>query len=187
MPIGEKTILLWKNKEYRKYMTEKRKKGKDNPNWKGGEKINIQGYVLIYKPEHPFCNCDSYIRRSHFVMEQIIGRYLKPEEVVHHKGVHFPINSIENRQDDSPENLQLFSSNSKHSKFHHPKGYKNKGSFKKGQKGYWNGKKFSEDYKRKISISHKGKKLTEEHRKNISKSTKGRKKPRQKSKLIHNN
>jgi hypothetical protein len=43
-------------------------------------------------------------------MEQHFGRYLRPEEVVHH------INNIVN--DDRPENLQLFESNSEHAKFH---------------------------------------------------------------------
>ena len=43
-------------------------------------------------------------------MEKMLGRYLKPEEVVHHK------NKL--RDDDSPKNLKLFANKSKHIKFH---------------------------------------------------------------------
>ena len=46
------------------------------------------------------------------------GGYLKPEEIVHHKGIKYPLVSIENKQDDRPENLRLFPNRSKHGKFH---------------------------------------------------------------------
>ena len=93
-------------------------KKENSPSWKGGYAKNSQGYILIYKPEHPFAKSNGYILHSHVVMEKIIGRYIKPKETIHHKGVHFPIKSIENKQDDSPENLQLFINNGKHMKFH---------------------------------------------------------------------
>ena len=51
-------------------------------------------------------------------MEEIIGRYLIPPEMVHHKGIKYPFGSIENKQDDRPENLQLFANRKKHTKFH---------------------------------------------------------------------
>ena len=54
-------------------------------------------------------------------MEKSLGRYLSPKEVVHHRGINFPINSIENRQDNSPENLKLFENHTKHMKFHYAK------------------------------------------------------------------
>ena len=82
----------------------------NNPNWKGGIKIGANGYILIYKKEHPFCDSQGYFKRSRFTMEQKLGRYLKPEEVVHH------INSIKN--DDRIENLQLFPNHSEHMKHH---------------------------------------------------------------------
>lgn len=100
----------------------KSRKGKDwligsnNPHWRGGKRIS-HGYVQIYKPNHPF-SVQGYIPRSRFVMEQIIGRYLKPKERVHHKGIKYPIGSIKNKQNDRPVNLQLFANESKHQKFH---------------------------------------------------------------------
>ena len=95
-----------------------RNKREKNGNWKGGETIT-NGYILLYQPSHPFAYKTGYIKRARLVMEQITGRYLTPKEVVHHKGVHFPIKSIENKQDDSPENLQLFCTTNEHTSFHH--------------------------------------------------------------------
>ena len=64
-----------------------------------GKVTNHYGYVLIWKPEHPFCNSTGYIMEHRFVMEQHIGRYLKQGEVVHH------INK--NKSDNRVENLEL--------------------------------------------------------------------------------
>lgn|SRR3990167_2011422 len=81
----------------------------NNPNWKGGQRED-NGYIRILNRKHPFCDKSGCIHHSHLVMEQVIGRYLKPEEVVHH------INGI--RNDDRPENLKLFKNKGEHSKFH---------------------------------------------------------------------
>lgn len=83
--------------------------GKNACHWKGG-KIYKKGYIYLFKPKHPFCNCDGYVRRSHLVMEKKIGRFLKPQEIVHH------INGI--RDDDRIENLKLFKNHSEHMKHH---------------------------------------------------------------------
>jgi hypothetical protein len=60
---------------------------------------NKEGYILIYKPDHPSKN-NSYVLEHRLVMEKIIGRYLLPNENVHHK------NGI--RDDNRPENLELW-------------------------------------------------------------------------------
>lgn len=96
--------------------------GKHGFFWKGGKIKDSHGYILIWKPEHPFCDKRGYLYRSHFIMEKKLGRYLTPIEVVHHKGIKYPMGSIKNKQDDRSENLRLFANKSKHSKFHFPKG-----------------------------------------------------------------
>jgi len=82
----------------RKKLSELRKRDKNNQ-WKGGRFIR-HGYVFILNPEHPFATKSGYIREHRLVMEKKIGRFLQPNEVVHH------ING--NRQDNRVENLQLF-------------------------------------------------------------------------------
>lgn len=44
--------------------------------------------------------------------------------------------------------------------------------------GYWKGKKFSEEYRRKLSEAHKGKKLSEEHARNMGLVRRGEKNPK---------
>jgi len=84
-------------------------KGEKNHRWNGGKTIH-NGYVLILKPEHPRANSLGYVKRARLVMEQHLGRYLKPGEVPHHKN--------EIKHDDRIENLGLFANHSKHMIFH---------------------------------------------------------------------
>jgi len=83
-------------------------------NWKGGRFVNRDGYILIYKPEHPFAHHNKfYVFEHRLVMEEKLGRYLKPNERVHHK------NSV--RNDNRIKNLELFSNNGKHLSKHFQK------------------------------------------------------------------
>jgi len=68
------------------------------------------GYIGIYCPNHP--SADKYGRalEHRVVMEREMGRYLTPEEVVHH------IN--EDKTDNRIENLQLFANTNLHTQFH---------------------------------------------------------------------
>jgi hypothetical protein len=90
-------------------------KGKKSHAWRGGEKKHSQGYVYIFHPNHPSCknkkSTNVYVFEHRLVMEKHLGRYLKPEEVVHH------INDI--KSDNRLENLKLFSNPAEHHKFHH--------------------------------------------------------------------
>jgi len=47
----------------------KRKKGKDNSNWKGGRSKHVSGYIHIYAPNHPFADCHRYVFEHRLVME----------------------------------------------------------------------------------------------------------------------
>lgn len=78
--------------------------------WSGGKFIDSEGYIHIKCYNHPYRDKQNYVREHRLVMEQKLGRYLKPYEVIHH------IN--ENVSDNRIENLYLYESNAKHSIFH---------------------------------------------------------------------
>ena len=78
-------------------------KREGNPHWKGG-KITYQGYVMIRR-DRMTKKGNKYQFEHRLIMEQYLGRYLKPEEIVHH------INGI--RNDNRVENLVL-TTKSKH-------------------------------------------------------------------------
>lgn len=123
-------------------------KGKKHYNWNGGIKIHL-GYRCIKCEEHPFA-VNGYVREHRLIMEKKIGRFLKPNEVVHHIDGDKLNNNI--------KNLKLFE-RGKHIGLHNSKRIGqipwNKG--KKGLQVAWNkGKTFSEELKRKMSKSHKG-------------------------------
>lgn len=80
-----------------------------NGMWKNGKQF-FGGYVFLLMPEHPY-NIKGYIREHRYMAECILGRFLESEEVVHH------INGI--KDNNHPENLYLFSSESEHQKYGH--------------------------------------------------------------------
>lgn len=77
--------------------------------WNGGTREN-NGYIQIFSKGHPYKNKSNYVMEHRLVMEEHLGRYLKPEEVVHH------ING--NKKDNRLENLMLFKNQAEHTKFH---------------------------------------------------------------------
>ena len=115
----KKDNKLWDNENSKKTRFKKGQNGENHFRWKGGKRKNYAGYILIYNPNHPFCNKNKCVREQRLVVEKQIGRYLKPEEKVHHVGIKYPIDSIENKQDNRPENLMAFASNGYHMAFHH--------------------------------------------------------------------
>ncbi len=84
--------------------------GEKSPSWRGGRVKDKYGYILIYKPNHPFAMYKKYVYEHRLIIEKQIGRYLKSTEIVHH------INS--NCSDNRIENLKLFSSNIEHLNYH---------------------------------------------------------------------
>lgn len=65
-----------------------------------GRYTNNQGYVLIYKPDHPTSQKSGWIMEHRYVMEQMLGRALYADENVHHKNG--------KRDDNRPTNLELW-------------------------------------------------------------------------------
>jgi len=75
-----------------------------HPQWKGGRSINSSGYVIV------LTETGQYRQEHRIVMEQMLGRPLTSEELVHHKDG--------NKLNNAPENLELFPSNSAHATHH---------------------------------------------------------------------
>ena len=81
-------------------------KGDKNPAWRGGRHIDKSGYVYLRRPDHPNRNHLGYVFEHRLVMEAHLGRYLTPEEVVHHRD--------KDKKNNAIENLELFGSNGAH-------------------------------------------------------------------------
>ena len=81
------------------------RRGDKHPGWKGGTTY-IRGYKLLYSPDHPHHNKQRRVLEHRLVVEQREGRYLKPEEVVHHIDGDITNNS--------PNNLEIFETNGVH-------------------------------------------------------------------------
>jgi hypothetical protein len=84
--------------------------GKRNGRWKGGRRINHDGYIQICSPNHPYRDARGYVFEHRLVMEKKLGRYLTAEEVVHHKDY--------DRKDNRIENLVLFPNQKAHIAWH---------------------------------------------------------------------
>jgi hypothetical protein len=80
-----------------------RYKGSKSKSWKGGSRPDRRGYILTWCPDHPSRKNTigkNYVFEHRLIMEKQLGRYLLPQEQVHHR------NGI--RSDNRPENLELW-------------------------------------------------------------------------------
>ncbi len=103
-----------------KKLTEEHKRKIAEGHKKGGighKKKRSDGYIAVYFPDHPKSNLSGYIMEHVLVMECLVGRPLKDDEVVHHKN--------HKRDDNRKENLQLMTK-SEHTTFHLKERYENR-------------------------------------------------------------
>ncbi len=96
--------------------------GEKHPMWKGGIK-KFRGYVFIWKPEHPNADSNGYVKRSRLVVEKTLGRYLKSNEIPHHKN--------EIKDDDRSENIEAMTRGG-HQSYHNKKRWREIKRLKKG-------------------------------------------------------
>ena len=101
---SERTRMGKSKEEFRKRIG-----GANSPNWKGGRTRN-NGYVVLFMPDHPGAGASNYVFEHRLVMEKMLGRRLRPGEVVHHR------NHV--KTDNRPENLELFSTDYEHRQHH---------------------------------------------------------------------
>ena len=85
-------------------------RGENAAHWRGGRRTH-SGYIEIYSPNHPYKTANKTVKEHRLVIEKHLGRFLKPNEKVHH------INNI--RDDNRIENLKLISNHSEHMKNNH--------------------------------------------------------------------
>jgi len=85
-------------------------KGINHHNWKGG-KIIRDGYLYIYKPNHPNATKAGYVLKHRLVKEHQLKRYLTKNEIVHHNDG--------NKLNNNENNLKLFKNINKHSTQHY--------------------------------------------------------------------
>lgn len=68
-------------------------------NWKGGRIVKGE-YIFTYAPNHPQATKDNqHVQEHRLVMEKVLGRYLEPYEVVHHRDG--------NKKNNDPDNLEV--------------------------------------------------------------------------------
>ena len=104
--------------------------------WGGGRFVESGGYIRIKFPPndffYPMADHRGYVLEHRLVMAKHLGRCLQPWEIVHHKGTRYPRCSIEDKQDNRLENLEL-STRGGHASEH------NKGYHDGYQKGFADG------------------------------------------------
>ena len=75
-------------------------------NWKGGQWTDKTGHIWQKVKNHPYAQKDGRVAYHRLIVEEHLGRYLLPQEVVHHIDGNPANNDI--------SNLRVYSSNAEH-------------------------------------------------------------------------
>ena len=108
---GHKHLGMVRSEETRRRISEVKRhyRKRDDYEFGGHEKHDDNGYIKVFCPDHPCASKEGFVLKHRLVMEQAIGRHLRPDEVVHH------INHV--RDDNRIENLMLMTA-SEHNALH---------------------------------------------------------------------
>ena len=90
-----------------------RPKRESSPNWKGGISY-VSGYRCVYMPDHPRSHPNGYVYEHILIAESSLARPLDDQEVVHHRDG--------DKLNNSPENIEILSSQSEHIQLHRSQG-----------------------------------------------------------------
>lgn len=95
----EANLRFYKNNP--EFLLERKGKheGELNPNWRGGVIVDDDGYIRIKKKNHPYADSHGYVLEHRLIAEKALGRFLKPEETIHHMNT--------NKRDNRKENLLI--------------------------------------------------------------------------------
>lgn len=92
----------------------KTQKRENHPRWNKGlygcNKLKRDGYIYVYRPNHPNATKQGQITLHRLIMEKYIKRFLLSSEIVHH------IDG--NRENNKIGNLQLLKNLKEHNKIH---------------------------------------------------------------------
>lgn len=103
-------ILIVTQNKFRKYKHNHHQVGENGSNWNGGKTIHSNGYILIFRPDHPSCSVSGYVPEHRLVYEEYYNCCLLSWIDIHH------INKI--KTDNRIENLQPIM-RSQHCFLHH--------------------------------------------------------------------